>query len=41
MNTTREEALEMLDEAKAKKDYELVNICINYVLWLDKKESGK
>lgn len=39
MNITREEAFELLDNAKANKDFELANIYFEYVIWLDKKQA--
>lgn len=39
MNTTREQAIQMMEQAKASKDYELANICAEFVLWLDKKKA--
>ena len=41
MNSTREEALDMMKAAHQKGDYELANMIIEYISWLDRKATAK
>lgn len=41
MNTTRDEAIDMIEAARESGDYELANMIFEYVSWLDRKATDK